>query len=263
MSYTQTIYNRLRKAGVSEAGALGMLGNFWCESNCEPGRVQGDFSPYRTASKVYVQDVTNGSITRETFARDGKGFGLYQLTFWSRKQGYYDFWKKSGKALDDAELQTDYAILELKQDYPKLWAELQTINDVFLATSKVCREFERPAVNNIDARSDAANRFRHELDLNGWNKADFIPEPKQDEQNLNSEYWPPRVICKGMNGADVEVLQAVLKARGYLAQNPDGVFGSFLEETVKRFQKAAFPDQPKEWDGICGKKTWAKLLETG
>ena len=39
MSYYQTIYNRLRKHGLTQAGALGMLGNFDCESNCEPNRV--------------------------------------------------------------------------------------------------------------------------------------------------------------------------------------------------------------------------------
>ena len=35
MSYHQTIYNLLRGYGLSEAGALGMLGNWECESGCE------------------------------------------------------------------------------------------------------------------------------------------------------------------------------------------------------------------------------------
>ena len=100
MSYEQTIYNQLRKHGITEAGALGCIGNFWCESNCEPYRLQGDFSPYRTTSHAYVQSVTNGSISREQFSKDAKGFGIYQLTYWTRKQGYYDFWKASGKVLE-------------------------------------------------------------------------------------------------------------------------------------------------------------------
>ena len=48
MSYHQTIYNLLRGYGLSEAGAIGVIGNWQAESNCEPNRVQGDFSPYRT-----------------------------------------------------------------------------------------------------------------------------------------------------------------------------------------------------------------------
>ena len=70
MSYYQTIYNRLRKHGLTQAGALGMLGNFDCESNCEPNRLQGDFSPYRSASKQYVYDVTSGRIDRDRFSND-------------------------------------------------------------------------------------------------------------------------------------------------------------------------------------------------
>ena len=75
MSYYQIVYNRLRHHGITEAGALGVLGNFDCESNCEPNRLQGDFSPYRNASKQHVQDVASGKISREQFARDERGFG--------------------------------------------------------------------------------------------------------------------------------------------------------------------------------------------
>ena len=70
MSFHQIIYNRLRQVGMTEAGALGCLGNWECESNCEPNRVQGDFSSYRTASKQYVADVTAGRISREISGRN-------------------------------------------------------------------------------------------------------------------------------------------------------------------------------------------------
>ena len=105
---------------MTEAAALAVVGNFQCESNCEPFRVEGDFSPYKTISKAYVQGVTDGSISRYTFSHDAKGFGLYQLTFWSRKEEYYDYWKASGGKLDSAELQTRFAIKEMKRDFPNL-----------------------------------------------------------------------------------------------------------------------------------------------
>ena len=277
MSYTQTIYNRLRYHGLSEAGALGALGNFWCESNCEPARLQGDFSSYRTASKAYVQGVTSGSIGRETFSKDGRGFGIYQLTYWTRKQGYYDFWKRSGKALDDAELQVDYAVQELKEDYPSLLAYLKVTTDIFSATSRFCREFERPAVNNIDARYQAAKRIQAEIDLT-WPKAEtstpvsvkpgtvvqdnavYYPTP------ISIEYWPPRTIDKTMSGSDVLVLKAILAARGYLPNfvgDTDGyldgetdIFDDETEKAVKKFQK----EHGLVADGIVGPKTWGVLL---
>ena len=76
MSYHQTIYNLLRQAGMTEAGALGVLGNWECESNCEPNRVQGDFSPNRTLSKEYVAKIMNGTISRDQFAHDQKGYSF-------------------------------------------------------------------------------------------------------------------------------------------------------------------------------------------
>jgi peptidoglycan hydrolase-like protein with peptidoglycan-binding domain len=62
-----------------------------------------------------------------------------------------------------------------------------------------------------------------------------------------------------MHGPDIEVLQAVLKARGYISTNPDGIFGSYLENAVKRFQT----DSGLQPDGVVGPLTWGKLLERG
>ena len=209
MSYQQIIYNRLRHHGITQAGALGILGNFDCESNCEPFRLQGDFSPYRTNSHIYVQAVTNGSTSRDKFAHDQKGFGIYQLTYWTRKAGYYDFWKSSGKALDDAALQVDYAIKEMQSDYPQLLAFLKATTDVFTATSRVCREFERPAVCNIDARYAAAKRIQYEIDLDGGGE-DPDPEPAVDHS------LQLRTIDKNCEGFDeMLILKGILLCRGY------------------------------------------------
>jgi len=78
MSNKQLIYKLLRNAGITEAGALGILGNWQAESGCEPNRLQGDFSSFRTVSKDYTARVMSGAISRDQFARDQKGYGLAQ-----------------------------------------------------------------------------------------------------------------------------------------------------------------------------------------
>lgn len=257
MSYEQTIYNRLRQHGITEAGALGVVGNFWCESNCEPYRLQGDFSPYRTASHIYVQNVTNGSISREQFAKDAKGFGIYQLTFWTRKQGYYDYWKQSGKNLDNAELQVDYAVKEMQSDFPQLLAFLKATTDVFTATSRVCREFERPAVNNIDARFSAAKRIQNEIDLNAWDKGEPTPTPtpapaptpaKDHSLTLRTIDWH----CESFK--EFALLKALLENRNYDTADwdNDGVWDAF-----EQFQK----DNGLKPDRVCGNLGWTALLK--
>ena len=75
MSNTLLIYNQLRAAGVSRAGALGLLGNWKAESGLEPSRLQNDFSANRIYSHAYTADVTAGRITRTQFARDRSGAG--------------------------------------------------------------------------------------------------------------------------------------------------------------------------------------------
>lgn len=266
MSYQQIIYNRLRKHGISEAGALGILGNFQCESGCEPNRLQGDFSPYRTQSKAYVAGVTNGSISRDSFSRDAKGFGLYQLTYWTRKQGYYDYWRQSGKALDDAELQTDYALIEMASDYPQLLAFLKATTDIFTATSRVCREFERPAVNNIDARFSTAKRYQSELDLNGWQNGTPAEAVEPQDGGGESVYPAPalddrlklRVTDEHCAGwPEAHLVQAILIRRGYDLHVVDGVWDDEEIEEIKLFQR----NHGLDADGIVGPKTWAELLK--
>ena len=263
MSYWQIIYNRLRQNGISEAGALGILGNFEAESNCEPFRLQGDFNPYRTASKSYVQGVTSGSISRQSFSQDQKGFGIYQLTYWSRKQGYYDFWKSSGKALDDAELQVDYALKEMRESYPQLLAFLKATNDVFTATSRVCREFERPAFNNIDSRFSNANKIKYAIDLNNWEDGgyDSGDYPAPDPTPLQPDALELRTIDKNCSGFDeVWLLKALLLCRGYTVDSKDAfTWDSTLTDCVKDFQTR----HSLGADGIVGSKTWSALFERG
>jgi hypothetical protein len=260
VSYYQTIYNRLRAAGLTEAGALAMLGNFDCESNCEPNRLQGDFSPYRSASKQYVQDVTSGRIGRDQFANDKKGFGLYQLTFSTRKAGYYDFWRSSGNALDDAELQCDYAIKEMPSEAPGLLDELKTSNDLYQCVKDVCIRFERPAINNIDARFQSAMRIKNEIDLNPQPVPPEPPGPEPPVPPTPTEtFWPPRTIdfhC--IDWPEVTVLGAALYCRGYL-DYAAGAWNDEVTDAVKEFQR----DSDLVSDGCVGPATWSKLLSMG
>ncbi len=171
MPYTLLIYNQLRAAGVSRAGALGLLGNWKAESGLEPGRLQNDFSANRFYSRAYTDDVTAGRISRMQFARDQKGYGLAQWTYFNfstgqgRKLELYDFWKKSGKALDDMSMQVSFALHELTTEgqYAGLWQILRSTDDIWTATDKVCRLYEQPYYCNVDTRFRYAKELEAEI----------------------------------------------------------------------------------------------------
>ena len=64
-----------------------------------------------------------------------------------------------------------------------------------------------------------------------------------------------------MRGEDVKLAQARLAALGHDPGAVDGAYGPKTKAAVIAFQLDAFHTQPKEWDGIVGDKTWAKLKD--
>ena len=244
MSYYQTIYNCFRKAGMTQAGALAMLGNFECESNCEPNRVQGDGDRYRTISKAYTQNYSNGSWGRDRFVNGKTGYGLAQWTFPARQGALWDYWKQSGKALDDPAMQCNFAVKELKHDYPELWKLLCTSNDLYTLTKRVCYDFENPAIKNVDARYQAANRIKNMIDLSAKATPEPTPDPVKDDS------LKLRTIdghCESFG--EFLLLKGILLCRGYTCLN--------IWADVKEFQKR----HGLTPDGIVGNLTWNKLLE--
>ena len=264
MSYHQTIYNLLRGHGLSEAGALGMLGNWECESGCEPYRLQGDYQASRAISKAYVAAIENGTQDRERFATDQKGFGLAQWTYPQRKRNLWDKAKASGKRIDSVELQVEFAIWELGQAEwcmgAALLPYLKTVESIYDATACICRKYECPAINNIQARYEAALRIRKELDLSGTavveENATTEEEPDTDDEGIPvPKTWPPRTIDAHCSGwPEVWLLQALLKCMGYNVL-VDGIWGTSLTDKVILFQQA----NGLSADGVVGPMTWQRL----
>ena len=289
MSNVLLIFNQLRAAGISRAGALGLMGNWQAESGLEPGRLQNDFSANRIYSRSYTADVTAGRITRTQFARDQKGYGLAQWTYFNfstgqgRKLELYDFWKKSGKALDDVSMQVSFALHELTTEaqYAGLWQILRTTDDIWTATDKVCRLYEQPYYCNVDTRFRYAKELEAEIgaaastapavstiapatddaasDANSTlhSSHSTIIEHSTLHSALSTLYYPYRMIDKSMSGADVAVLQAILTARGYYTGPLDGLFGDALDAAVRKFQM----DHDLVVDGVCSPQTWREILK--
>ena len=289
MSNTLLIYTQLRAAGVSRAGALGLLGNWKAESGLEPCRLQNDFSANRIYSHAYTADVTAGRISRTQFARDQKGYGLAQWTYFNffffflRKLELYDFWMLSGKALADVSMQVSFALHELTTEaqYAGLWQILRTTDDIWTATDKVCRLYEQPYYCNVDTRFRYAKELEAEIEAAvsmPASDADNLPANDEASDDANSTlhfphstltehstlhsalstlYYPYRMIDKSMAGTDVAVLQAILTARGYYTGPLDGIFGDALDAAVRKFQR----EHDLDPDGVVGPLTWAELLK--
>lgn len=138
------IWDRLIAAGLSEAGAAGLMGNLKAESNLQPNNLQNSFeSKLGYSDSSYTAAVDSG--TYKNFADDGAGYGLAQWTYHTRKAALFSFAKERGKSVGNLDLQIDFLVKELRESYAALFRQLCTTKDVIAASDAVLTQYERPA----------------------------------------------------------------------------------------------------------------------
>ena len=168
---TKTIYGQLRAVGMTAEGACGLMGNFQAESAMRSNNVE-DRSGMDDDRYTALAD--SGSY--DFLADYGKhyGYGLAQWTLSSRKENLLNMAGKRGCSVADEAMQVDFAVWELSHQFPKTWQMLTSSHDLYECTRQVCLDYERPAVNNVDAR------YRFALDFFGQlagQSADPDPAP--------------------------------------------------------------------------------------
>lgn len=188
---SNNIYDKLRSAGMTHAGACGTMGNLMAESSMIANIAQRGMT--KLTDKEYTDKFDRAP---ETCYRDGVGYGLAQWTFWSRKQALFEFANNRGASVGEEESQVDFIIHEMRADYPGLFSFLCETDDLYTATDRVCREYERPAVNNVDRRFEFAQVFFNDLGDS------VVKEPETTE-----EWHPPDL--------SILLLQSVLVGNGY------------------------------------------------
>ena len=93
-------------------------------------------------------------------------------------------------------------------------------------------------------------------------KPDTKPTPDQKpiEPEKEDHSWNPRLLTpSNAYSSDCVVLQALLNAHHFACGSADGFFGAKTQAAVNRAQQY----YGLTVDGVCGPKTWGKLLERG
>lgn len=201
------IYDRLRSYGLSHAGACAMLGNFEAESALLSNNLQNSYEKkLGFVDQLYTNSVDNGSY--KNFAGDSAGYGLAQWTYGPRKQNLLEFANSRGASIGDENMQVDFAVHELRTEYSGLFNYLCSPADLYTATSRVCKEFERPAVNNVADRYAFAQKWDKEF------------KAADTEDYLVNFDLAPELTPVGSYPPDLSVLvlQAVLTYNGYAVE---------------------------------------------
>lgn len=134
-TYTN-VWNFLKGAGMTDAGAAGLMGNLYAESGIIPNRVEilclqrlrEHGSVY--TDKTYTAAVDSGKISRDEFLHPlpGKqyGYGIVQWTIPDRKGNLYDYCMGVGESIGDLKSQLGFLVSELAIQYPQVLHILQS-----------------------------------------------------------------------------------------------------------------------------------------
>ena len=244
----ETIYSYLRQGGLSHNGACAVMGNMYCESLLKSDNVEDRCS---RSDAEYTNLVNTGVISCYEFARDSFGYGLCQWTYWSRKE---ELWKRTVNqniSVADEMVQCEFCIAELKRDYKFLYAFLCEDCDLYSATSRVCKEYERPAVNNVETRYAKAKEYAESISPSP------SPEPAPPTPSGESAEITVRVLRKGDLGRDAFLLQTGLQDMGIDCGIPDGDFGPRTEMAVNELKETiGLP-----MDGVADGDVWQMIFQ--
>lgn len=252
------------KAGMTVAGAAGVLANVAEESAFNPRNLQDTYErALGFNDDSYTEAVDNGVY--QGFTRDAAGYGLAQWTAGDRKAKMLTYFKQRGKSIGDFETQVEYLILDIRTFYDsKPWQKCISSNNPYDCGYAVCKYYE--ICDNLEASSKYRGNQAKEKWL-GFIQASLSsglaveppknPEPvKVDDEGIQiPQTWPPRTIDAHCSGwPEVWLLQALLKCRGYNILK-DGIWTEELTRAVRIFQGAS----GLEADGVVGPNTYVAL----
>ena len=161
-------------------------------------------------------------------------------------------------------MQVKFCLEELRTEYASLWSYLQTAQGLYEAAARICKEYERPAVNNIQDRASAGNSLymAHGAELESLAAGDAeceactlnleVPSSQENTDSLAADDMPEISEASVSNAAEYAAAKyaaLLLESMGY------NVVWLGLTACVKDFQQR----NGLTVDGIIGKKTWGKL----
>jgi hypothetical protein len=150
-STSDQIWNYLIDKGYSQTAAAGIMGNLQQESGLNSSNVQ-DNKGY--SDEEYVAAIKNGTISRDEFIHDGRGFGIAQWTYSTRKAALYD--TLGAENIDNLSAQLDFMDNEIGSSLKN------TLNNSSSASSAATtfeRVYENAGTPNMSARTSNANNF--------------------------------------------------------------------------------------------------------
>ena len=144
----KVIWDYLLKKTGNEFGTAAIMGNLMAESSLSPRCVTGIKDP------DYVEKADNDE---NNFAHDGHAFGLVQWCFYTRKGGLLAYAKQTGRSVGHLQMQLEYLVKEMSQDYKSVWSAVVNAKDIRSASDIVMLKYEKPKTTTEAAKKKRAD----------------------------------------------------------------------------------------------------------
>lgn len=168
MNIPEYIYSEGLKLGCTKEALCALLAQIQKESLFNPQNLEDTANKKLGMSdQEYTRAVDNG--TYGNFVLDGFGYGLPQLTFYSRKRQYLNFSMSRKKSIGDAECQVEYIYWELKNNFNGIWQMMLSSHDLYELTKELLYKWENPQEkeNNLKERYGYAQEWMKKVDSFG------------------------------------------------------------------------------------------------
>lgn len=192
-----------KSKGLNDYACAGILGNAYAESGIRANNLQNTYEKTLGMSdEAYTQAVDSGVYTN--FVKDSAGYGLFQFTYWTLKQGLLDYAKKTGKSIGDLDMQLEYTWSIWTSSYTSMVNTLRSAKSVREASSAVMLRFERPYDQSEEAQSKRAQigetfyaKFACSTSAGGAISMGYITTTKGQATKLSAYINSTEMDCHG------------------------------------------------------------------
>ena len=223
----EKIWNYLKGAGLNDFGTAGLIGNLYAESGLIPNNMENLYEKRLGMTDAsYTAAVDSGKY--QFFATDKAGYGLAQWTYCSRKAELLDYAQCCRKSIGDLEMQLDFLMKELREDYKAVLAVLKTAGSVRAASDTVLLKFERPADQSEAAQARRAafgQRYYDKYAAGSAAGSGGKPMTEQEQRQKIVSIAQSYIGCKESDGSHRKIIDLYNShrplARGYAVKYTD------------------------------------------
>lgn len=229
----EKIWNYLKGAGLNDFGTAGLMGNLYAESGLIPNNVENLYEKRLGVTDAsYTAAVDSGKY--QFFATDKAGYGLAQWTYCSRKAELLDYARCCRKSIGDLEMQLDFLMKELREDYKAVLAVLKTAGSVRAASDAVLLKFERPADQSEAAQARRAvfgQKYYDKYAAGSAAGSGGKPMTEQEQRQKIVSIAQSYIGCKESDGSHRKIIDLYNShkplARGYAVKYTDAWCSTF------------------------------------